>query len=120
MGEAAPLSGPDLSEGVDAAAVPEGGSLLGHAGGEAVLLVRPAGGAEVFAVGATCTHYSGPLAEGRVEGCEVRCPWHHARFDVRTGEAVAAPALSAVPCWKVERQGDRLVLGDKLVRRAET
>jgi nitrite reductase/ring-hydroxylating ferredoxin subunit len=120
MGEAAPLTGPDLRQGVNAADVPEGGSLLGHAGDEAVLLVRPAGGEEVFAVGATCTHYSGPLAEGHVEGCQVRCPWHHARFDVRTGEAVAAPALSALPCWRVERQGERLVLGDKLVRATPT
>jgi NADPH-dependent 2,4-dienoyl-CoA reductase/sulfur reductase-like enzyme/nitrite reductase/ring-hydroxylating ferredoxin subunit len=119
MGEAAPLAGPDLTQGVAASAVPEGGTLLGHAAGEAVLLVRPAGGEEVHAIGATCTHYSGPLAEGRLEGCVVRCPWHHARFDVRTGEAVAAPALSPVACWKVERKGDQLVLGERLVRKAE-
>ena len=118
MGEAAPLTGPDLREGVAVADVPEGGLLLGHADGEAVLLVRPAGGDEVHAVGATCTHYSGPLAEGRVEGCEVRCPWHHARFDVRTGEAVAAPALSPLACWRVERTGDRLVLRERLERKA--
>jgi NADPH-dependent 2,4-dienoyl-CoA reductase/sulfur reductase-like enzyme/nitrite reductase/ring-hydroxylating ferredoxin subunit len=116
MGDAAPLSGPDLSHGVAYADVPEGGSLLGHAAGESVLLVRPRGGDDVFAVGATCTHYSGPLAEGRVEGCEVRCPWHHARFDVRTGEAVGAPALSELPCWAVERRGDQLVLGARLTR----
>ena len=89
MGEAAPLTGPDLAAGVALADVPEGGSLLGHAGGEAVLLVRPAGGDDVFAVGATCTHYNGPLADGCVVGREVHCPWHHARFDVTTGDAVA-------------------------------
>lgn len=118
MGETAPLTGPDLEKGVGFADVPEGGSLLGHAHGEAVLLVRPIGGEAVFAVGASCTHYGGPLAEGCVVGHEVRCPWHHARFDVRTGEAVAAPALSAVSCWRVDRQGSQLVIAEKLVRPA--
>ncbi len=120
MGDAAPLSGPDLKDGVAYADVPEGGALLGHADGEAVLLVRPRGGDEVFAVGATCTHYSAPLIEGRVEGCEVRCPWHHARFDVRSGEASAAPALSALPCWAVERRGQQLILGERLTRAVPT
>lgn len=116
MGETAPLTGPDLTNGVAIADVPEGGSLLGHANGESVLLVRPAGGTAVFAVGATCTHYGGPLAEGCVVGHEVRCPWHHARFDVRTGAAVAAPALNALSCWRVEQRDQQLVLAEKLVR----
>ena len=120
MGETVPLTGPDLAKGVAIDDVPEGGSLLGHANGEAVLLVRPAGGTAVFAVGATCTHYGGPLAEGCVVGHEVRCPWHHARFDVRTGAAVAAPALNALSCWRVERQDQQLVLAEKLVRAALT
>src|SRR5882724_10416103 len=81
----APLEGPDLAQGIDVVAIPVSGMLLGHAGGEAVLLVRPAGGEQVFAIGPTCTHYGGPLAEGLLEGHRLRCPWHHARFDVRTG-----------------------------------
>lgn len=118
MGEPAPLTGPDLVKGVAMGDVPEGGSLLGHAHGEAVLLVRPMGDTAVFAVGASCTHYGGPLAEGCVVGHEVRCPWHHARFDIRTGAAVAAPALNALPCWRVERRGQQLILAEKLVRTA--
>jgi NADPH-dependent 2,4-dienoyl-CoA reductase/sulfur reductase-like enzyme/nitrite reductase/ring-hydroxylating ferredoxin subunit len=116
-GDAAQV-GPDLEAGVERDRVPAGGSLLGHAFGEAVLLVRPAGSEDVFAIGATCTHYGGPLAEGLVSGTEVRCPWHHARFDVRTGEAAAAPALNPLPCWSVERRGTRIAVAAKRARPA--
>jgi len=112
-GHGEPLSGPDLTKGVELADIPSGGMLLGHAGDEAVILVRPAGSDEVHAVGATCTHYGGPLAEGLLVGAEVRCPWHHACFDVRTGEAVGAPALNTLPCFTVERRGTRVVVGAK-------
>src|SRR5262245_24879276 len=105
MGGTAELSGPDLTKGVALEDVPHGGMLLGHANGEAVMLVRPEGSEDVFAIGATCTHYSGPLAEGLLVDTQVHCPWHHACFDVRTGKALAAPALNPVPCFAVERRG---------------
>ena len=82
--EQAPPSGPDLTKGVGPADFKDD-KLLGHVGDEDVLLVRS--GADVFAVGAHCSHYHGPLAEGLVVGGNVRCPWHHACFDLRTGEA---------------------------------
>ncbi|MDB4953715.1 MAG: Pyridine nucleotide-disulfide oxidoreductase, FAD/NAD(P)-binding domain protein [Myxococcales bacterium] len=117
MGDtAAPLTGPDLANGIELTAIAEGQSLLGHAHGEAVLLVRPAGSEQVFAIGATCTHYSGPLADGLIVGGQVHCPWHHARFDVTTGDAVSAPALNPLPCWSVERTGSRLIVAEKLAR----
>src|SRR6185436_4149074 len=111
-------TGPDLTEGVEIADIPQGGTLLGHTDGESVLLVRPAGANELFAIRPTCTHYGGPLAEGMIIGGQIRCPWHHACFDLRTGEAVAAPALDPLPCWKVERHGSRLVLRGKLTHAA--
>src|SRR4051794_39729374 len=97
------LTGPDLTAGIDASSLQSGGKLLGHANGEPVLLVRL--GDDFTAIGATCTHYGGPLAEGAIVGDTVRCPWHHACFSLRTGEALAAPALSPVACWRVERHG---------------
>ena len=86
--------GPDFKSGIPARDVPDGGMLLGHVDDEAVLLARR--GDEFFAVGAHCTHYHGPLAEGLVVGDTVRCPWHHACFSLRTGEALRAPALDPV------------------------
>jgi NADPH-dependent 2,4-dienoyl-CoA reductase/sulfur reductase-like enzyme/nitrite reductase/ring-hydroxylating ferredoxin subunit len=106
----APLSGPDLTQGVTLADLADG-RLVGHVGDEEVLLVQA--GAELFAIGAHCSHYHGPLAEGIVAGASVRCPWHHACFDLRSGEAVRAPALSPVDCWKVERGGERIFVREK-------
>ena len=108
------LTGPDLVAGVAAADVKPGDKLLGHANGEAVLLARI--GDDFVAIGATCSHYGGPLAEGAIVGDTVRCPWHHACFSLRTGEALRAPALSNVPCWRVERRGDRVVVTEKVER----
>src|SRR5690606_35071412 len=109
-GQAAELSGPDLvADGAEAGDVQDGGTLLGHAGGEAVVLARRGG--RVFAVGATCTHYGGPLAEGLVVGDTIRCPWHHACFSLKTGEVVGAPALSPIACWEVEERDGRLFVG---------
>ncbi len=97
---------PDLAQGVAQTELSDGGKLLGRVGEEQVLLVRR--GTDIFAVGAHCTHYHGPLAEGLVVGDTVRCPWHHACFDLRTGEAVRAPALSPLTCWSVEQKDGRI------------
>lgn len=107
--------GPDLTRGVPLGALADGGKLLGHVGTEQVLLVRR--GAEYFAVGARCTHYDGPLGDGLVVDATIRCPWHHACFDLRTGEAVRAPALSALACWKVEIRNELVLVSEKLSRR---
>src|SRR5687768_3824726 len=120
-GGAQELKGPDLTKGIALAELAPNVPLLGHANGEAVLVVRL--GDDVHAIGATCTHYSGPLAEGLVVGESVRCPWHHACFDLRTGEARGAPALGDLPCYRVERSGDLVQVRTKKVapaRKPET
>jgi apoptosis-inducing factor 3 len=104
-------AGPDLAQGVALVELPDGGKLAGHVGQEAVLLARSGG--DVFAIGAHCTHYSGPLADGLIVDGGVRCPWHHACFDLRTGEAVRAPALSPVDTWQVEQRDGKIFVGEK-------
>src|SRR5256885_11604352 len=102
MAEQAQLTGPDLAAGIEATTLTDGARILGHAEGEPVLVVRT--GDDFFAIGASCTHYGGPLAEGLIDGETVRCPWHHACFSLRTGEALRAPALKPVARWVVEQR----------------
>ena len=106
------LEGPDFEKGCKIDQVADGEMLLGHAFGEAVLVARR--GDELFAIGATCTHYGGPLAKGLMVDCTVRCPWHHARFDLRTGEAIAAPALNNVACYQTDKRGSQFFVTGKI------
>src|SRR5215472_3111736 len=107
---------PDLAQGVTADTIVEGKPLLGYVGDDAVLLARR--GKAFFAIGATCTHYGGPLAEGLMVGDTVRCPWHHACFDLRTGEALHAPALSPVECWLTEVREGKVFVRGKIAAKA--
>ncbi len=100
--DSAPRDGPDLEQGTKVESLADGDMLTGHVGAEAVLLVRSGG--NFFAIGATCTHYGAPLSDGIIEGDAVRCPWHHACFSLRTGEALRAPALDPIAHWDVEQR----------------
>jgi NADPH-dependent 2,4-dienoyl-CoA reductase/sulfur reductase-like enzyme/nitrite reductase/ring-hydroxylating ferredoxin subunit len=115
MGGEQKLTGPDLAAGIALAELRDGEMLVGHARGEAVLLARR--GEDVFAVGATCTHYSGPLGEGLLVDGTVRCPWHHACFDLRTGAAVRAPALNPLTCYEVETKDGYVRVGARVPER---
>ena len=108
------LEGHDFEKGYETKKVGEGEMLLGHAFGEPVLVAKR--GDDLFAIGATCTHYGGPLAEGLMVDCTVHCPWHHARFDLRTGQAIAAPALNNVACYKIDKRGERFFVTGKIDR----
>src|SRR5438105_1321941 len=112
MSEPTPLTGPDLEQGIAESDLKEGSSLVGHARGEPVLLVRAEG--ELFAVGASCSHYGGPLGEGAIVGKTVTCPWHHACFDLGSGAVERAPALNPIACYQLERAGGRIRVGEKL------
>jgi nitrite reductase/ring-hydroxylating ferredoxin subunit len=103
--------GPDLTLGLATGTLADGKMLAGHVGEDAVLLARH--GNEFFAIGATCTHYNGPLAEGLMVDDTVRCPWHHACFSLRTGEAVRAPALGPVACWSTELRDGKVFVRER-------
>src|SRR5438067_4221593 len=103
---------PDFQRGVPFQSVPDGGALAGRVGEDDAILVRQRD--ELFAVGAHCTHYHGPLADGLIVGDTVRCPWHHACFSLRTGEPVRAPALDPIACWRTERVGNMVFVREKL------
>ena len=102
----------DFSSGFPVRDLGDGAMVSGQVDGEEVIVTRRAD--EFFAIGAHCTHYGGPLAEGLLVGDTVRCPWHHACFNLRTGEALRAPALDPISCWRVERRGDEICVREKL------
>ena len=100
----------DLKSGIAIDDIADGGMLAGEIDGEAAVLVRR--GADVFAVGGSCTHYHGVLADGIVSGDTIRCPLHHACYDLRTGVATA-PALNSIPVWNVEQRDGRVFVTTK-------
>jgi apoptosis-inducing factor 3 len=112
MAEISETRKPDFKNGFPIRDFGDRSMISGQADGEEVVLARR--GDEFFAIGAHCTHYGGPLAEGLVAGDTVRCPWHHACFSLRNGEALRAPALDPVPCWRVEKVGDKIFVREKV------
>jgi len=112
MSEETPRTTTDLTQGVPAASLVDGGMIAGRVGDADVLLARV--GDEFFAVRALCTHYRGPLVDGLIVDDTVRCPLHHACFSLRTGEALRAPALDPLVCWRVDREGDRIFVREQL------
>ena len=73
--------------------------------GDKVLAVFNLGG-EFYAIDDACPHEEGPLSEGYVEGDEIECPWHAARFSIKTGEVTGPPAYEGVATYRVRVTGD--------------
>jgi NADPH-dependent 2,4-dienoyl-CoA reductase/sulfur reductase-like enzyme/nitrite reductase/ring-hydroxylating ferredoxin subunit len=119
MLETPPPKGPDLAQGIALEELSDGVAVEGHFHDEPVLVVRR--GDEVFAVAARCSHYGAPLEDGLVVGDSVRCPWHHACFSLRSGEALRPPALNALDCYTVERAENRVrVIGKHDIKPVRT
>jgi len=107
----ADTSKPDLTRGMPFHDLPDGGKILGTVGEDEVIVLRR--GDALFACGAYCTHYHGALMDGLATDETLRCPLHHACFSIRTGEALRAPALDPIQCWRVERVGDTIFVREK-------
>ncbi|MEO8008150.1 MAG: FAD-dependent oxidoreductase, partial [Betaproteobacteria bacterium] len=111
MADVEGASKPDLKSGVSLEGLADNAMIAGHVDDDDVILARR--GDEFFAVGAYCTHYHAPLADGLIAGDTLRCPWHHACFSLRTGEALRAPALDPIACWRVERVGNTVFVRER-------
>jgi NADPH-dependent 2,4-dienoyl-CoA reductase/sulfur reductase-like enzyme/nitrite reductase/ring-hydroxylating ferredoxin subunit len=98
------LIGPDLALGLEVSSVRAGQLIAGHAFGEPVLLVHVE--PNWFAVGGKCTHYGAPLDQGVLVSETIRCPWHHACFELHDGAASRAPALNDLPSYDVAVEND--------------
>jgi nitrite reductase/ring-hydroxylating ferredoxin subunit len=112
VGEAASATGPDFSDGISRSDVPAGTTVAGRVGGDAVILSNIDG--QLYAVSGSCTHYGAALADGAIGKTTVRCPLHHACFDLRTGAALRAPALDPLDRWQVEIEGQQAFVRRKL------
>jgi 3-phenylpropionate/trans-cinnamate dioxygenase ferredoxin subunit len=88
--------------------VPEGEARVFEADGTRIAVCRVEG--RFYAIEDVCTHDDGPLGEGSLEGCQIICPRHGARFDVRTGEALRMPAVVGVETFEIEEVDGNLVV----------
>ncbi len=108
--------GPDLKhEGIPLGELEERQPVLGHIGDDQVAVVRE--GDEVFAVSSSCSHWGGPLHKGLYEEGQLHCPWHHARFSIRTGQPTSPPGMRSIGTYGVERRDGRVFVTEK--RRVE-
>ena len=96
--------------------LPEGSANVVHYRGEEVALFNVAG--RVYAIWNRCSHANGPLAEGRVEGTAVTCPWHDSQFDLTTGQALRTPAQRSVATYDVKIDGETISIAARSVRAA--
>ncbi len=89
--------------------IPEGGRKIVRIEDQQVAVFHIEGG--YYALDDVCTHDGGPVAEGPLEGEIIECPRHGAKFNVKTGAAVALPATSPVPTYPVRVRDDEIQVG---------
>jgi 3-phenylpropionate/trans-cinnamate dioxygenase ferredoxin subunit len=86
-------------------AVAEGQVVVIEARGKRIAVCRCEG--LLYAIDDRCTHDNGPLGEGELVDCQIECPRHGARFDIKTGKALCFPGVGAVRTYEVDvREGD--------------
>jgi 3-phenylpropionate/trans-cinnamate dioxygenase ferredoxin component len=88
--------------------LPLGGKKVLELDGRAIALFNVEGA--YHAIDDVCTHDGGPLAEGQLIDCEIQCPRHGARFDLKTGRPLCMPAIEPVTVHAVEVRGDDVYL----------
>jgi len=93
----------------DVSEVPNGQRIFIAIGEENIVVFNIAG--KLFAIGDVCTHDGGPLGEGELDGYQVVCPRHGARFDVRNGKALTLPAVVDTPYYPVRINGSEIEVG---------
>ena len=86
----------------------EGELLAVEVDGEPICLAKVDG--RVYAFTDNCTHISGPLNEGDLEGCVLTCPWHGAQFDVRTGKVLRGPARQDIMTYPVKIEDESILI----------
>jgi 3-phenylpropionate/trans-cinnamate dioxygenase ferredoxin subunit len=86
----------------------EGGLMAVEVDGDPICLARVDG--MVYAFTDNCTHISGPLNEGDLEGCVLTCPWHGAQFDVRTGKVLRGPARQDIMTYPVKIEDNSILI----------
>jgi 3-phenylpropionate/trans-cinnamate dioxygenase ferredoxin subunit len=89
----------DFVELVPADQLPVGERLFVEVGGKSIVVFNLAG--KLYAIGDVCSHDNGPVGDGEIEGNEIICPRHGARFDIRTGKVTSLPALADIPAYPV-------------------
>ncbi|HTX89752.1 MAG TPA: non-heme iron oxygenase ferredoxin subunit [Anaerolineales bacterium] len=89
--------------------LPEGERLFIEVEGRSIVIFKIAG--QLFAIGDVCSHDGGPVGDGDIEGNEIICPRHGARFDIRTGKATSLPAVVDIPAYPVRVTDGMIEIG---------
>jgi 3-phenylpropionate/trans-cinnamate dioxygenase ferredoxin subunit len=89
--------------------IPTGERIYIEIDGKPIVILNRSG--ELFVIGDVCTHDNGPVGEGEIEGNEIICPRHGARFDIRTGKATGLPAIIDIPAYPVRVVDGQIEIG---------